>query len=160
MKKIAFILIALVASVFQTNAQDKKLLVAGTDVPVVAVTSINANELKEGQMIELATADDVKLESGEIAIPKGSQVSARVRTSLKQRFLVNEKKRIVIDIKEVKLPNGKKVALGNGVVNFTVSKNIGDMVGAPLKIVSSKKYLIPTDYVMHAKVEVSQDISK
>ena len=160
MKKLAFLLIALVSGVFQAEAQERKLLTAGTDVPVVATEGINAYDLKEGQTIDLVTADDVKLESGEIAIPKGSQASARVRTSLKQRFLANEKKRVVIDIKDVKLPNGKKVDLGNGVVNFTVSKNIGDLVGAPLKIVSSRKYLIPTDYVMHAKVEVSQDISK
>ena len=77
MKKIAFILVALVASIFQAEAQERKLLTAGTDVPVVATEGINADVLKEGQMIEMVTADDVKLESGEIAIPKGSQVSAR-----------------------------------------------------------------------------------
>ena len=160
MKKIAFILIAIVAGVFQAEAQERKLLTAGTDVPVVATEGINAYILKEGQMIEFATADDVKLESGEIAIPKGSQVSARVRTSLKQRFLANQKKRIIIDIKDVKLPNGKKVALTNGVASFTVSKDTGDLDAVPLKIASSNKYLIPTDYVMHAKVDVSMDISK
>ena len=52
MKKIAFILVALVASVFQAEAQERKLLTAGTDVPVVATEGINADVLKEGEMIE------------------------------------------------------------------------------------------------------------
>ncbi len=160
MKKIAFILIALVASVFQAEAQERKLLTAGTDVPVVAAISINANELKEGQIIELFTAEDVKLESGEVAIPERSQVSARVRTGLHQRVLANQKRRLIIDIKDVTLPNGKKVALCDGVVSFTTSKSTGDLDAVPLKRVSSKQLIIPTDYVMHAKVEVSQDISK
>ena len=160
MKKIAFILVALVASIFQAEAQERKLLTAGTDVPVVATEGINADVLKEGEMIEMMTADDVKLESGEIAIPKGSQVSARVRTGLHQRVLTNQKRRLIIDIKEVKLPNGKKVALTNGVASFTVGKDTGDLDAVPLKYAKSKKYLIPTDYVMHAKVDVSVDISK
>ena len=160
MKKIAIVLITLMASILQAEAQEKKLLTAGTDVPVVAAESINAYDLTEGQMIELATADDVKLESGEIAIPKGSLVSARVRTSLKQRVLANQKRRVIIDIKEVKLSDGKKVALGNGVVSFTAGKHTGDLDAVPLKFVNAKKYLIPTDHVMHAKVDVSVDIGK
>jgi len=158
MKKIAFLLMALVAGVTQADAQ--KYLTAGTEVPVVAVQDINAYDLKEGQMIELATADDVKLESGEIAIPKGSQVSARVRTSLKQRVLANQKKRLIIDVKEVKMPNGTTVPLCNGVASFTTSKKTGDLEAAPLKYVSSQKLMIPTDYVIRAKVEVTQNISK
>ena len=160
MKKIAFVLMALLAGVFQAEAQEKKLLVAGTDVPVVVGTSINAYDLKEGQMIELYTTKDVKLESGEVAIPEHSKVLARVRTGLKQRVLVNEKRRLIIDIKNVELPNGTKVPLCNGVVSFTVSKDTGDLDAVPLTRVSSKKLIIPTDYVMHAKVEVSQNISK
>ena len=159
MKKLAFAFITLMASVFHAEAQERKLLTAGTDVPVVATEGINADVLKEGQMIEMVTADDVKLESGEIAIPKGSQVSVRVRTGLHQRVLANQKRRLIIDIKDVKLPNGKKVALTNGVASFTVRKETGDLDAVPLKYVS-KKYLIPTDYVMHAKVDVSMDISK
>ncbi|MBQ2211153.1 MAG: hypothetical protein II404_14550 [Prevotella sp.] len=160
MRKTIFLLVALVSAVIQSEAQNKKLLVAGTDVPVVAEKDINASELKEGQTIELVTADDVKVESGEVVIPKGSSVTARVRTSLKQRFLANQKKRLIIDIKEVKLPNGKSVALCNGVTSFTVSRSTGDLEAAPLKIAATNKYLIPTDYVIHAKVEVSLDISK
>jgi hypothetical protein len=102
----------------------------------------------------------VKLESGEIAIPKGSQVSARVRTSLKQRVLANQKRRLIIDVKEVKMPNGATVPLCNGVASFTTSKKTGDLEAAPLKYVSSQKLMIPTDYVIHAKVEVTQNISK
>ena len=160
MKKIAILLFVLVAGVFQAEAQERKLLTAGTDVPVIAAQSINAYDLKEGQMIELVTAEDVNLQSGETAIPKGSLVSARVRTSLKQRFLANEKKRIIIDIKCVELPSGAKVPLCNGVFSFTAGKDTGDLDAVPLKYAGSKKYLIPTDYVMHAKVEVSQGISK
>ena len=158
MKKIAFLLMALVAGVTQADAQ--KYLTAGTEVPVVATQDINAYDLKEGQMIELATADDVKLESGEIAIPKGSQVSARVRTSLKQRVLANQKRRLIIDVKEVKMPNGATVPLCNGVASFTTSKKTGDLEAVPLKYVSSQKLMIPTDYVIRAKVEVTQNISK
>ena len=158
MKKIAFLLMALVAGVAQADAQ--KYLTAGTEVPVVATQDINAYDLKEGQMIELATADDVKLESGEIAIPKGSQVSARVRTSLKQRVLANQKRRLIIDVKEVKMPNGATVPLCNGVASFTTSKKTGDLEAVPLKYVSSQKLMIPTDYVIRAKVEVTQNISK
>ena len=158
MKKIAFLLMALMAGVTQADAQ--KYLTAGTEVPVVAVQDINAYDLKEGQMIELATADDVKLESGEIAIPKGSQVSARVRTSLKQRVLANQKRRLIIDVKEVKMPNGATVPLCNGVASFTTSKKTGDLEAVPLKYVSSQKLMIPTDYVIRAKVEVTQNISK
>ena len=158
MKKIAFLLMALVAGVAQADAQ--KYLTAGTEVPVVATQDINAYDLKEGQMIELATADDVKLESGEIAIPKGSQVSARVRTSLKQRVLANQKRRLIIDVKEVKMPNGATVPLCNGVASFTTSKKTGDLEAVPLKYVSSQRLMIPTDYVIRAKVEVTQNISK
>ena len=158
MKKIAFLLMALVAGVTQADAQ--KYLTAGTEVPVVATQDINAYDLKEGQMIELATADDVKLESGEIAIPKGSQVSARVRTSLKQRVLANQKRRLIIDVKEVKMPNGATVPLCNGVASFTTSKKTGDLEAVPLKYVSSQRLMIPTDYVIRAKVEVTQNISK
>ena len=158
MKKIAFLLMALVAGVTQADAQ--KYLTAGTEVPVVATQDINAYDLKEGQMIELATADDVKLESGEIAIPKGSQVSARVRTSLKQRVLANQKRRLIIDVKEVKMPNGATVPLCNGVASFTTSKKTGDLEAVPLKYVSSQKLMIPTDYVIRTKVEVTQNISK
>ena len=160
MKKLAILLFTLVSGVYQAEAQGKLLLTAGTDVPVVAAQEINAKELKESQMIELVTADDVKLESGEIAIPKGSQVIARVRTSLKQRVLANQKRRLIIDIKEVKLANGTKVALCNGVARFTTSKSTGDLDAVPLKYASSNKLLIPTDYVMKAKVEVTQNISK
>lgn len=160
MKNIAILLFTLVSGVYQAEAQGKLLLTAGTDVPVVAAQEINAKELKESQMIELVTADDVKLESGEIAIPKGSQVIARVRTSLKQRVLANQKRRLIIDIKEVKLANGTKVALCNGVASFTTSKSTGDLDAVPLKYASSNKLLIPTDYVMKAKVEVTQNISK
>ena len=160
MKKLAVLLFALVSGVYQAEAQNKLLLTAGTDVPVVAAQEINAKELKESQMIELVTADDVKLESGEIAIPKGSQVLARVRTSLKQRVLANQKRRLIIDIKEVKLANGTKVALCNGVASLTTSKSTGDLDAVPLKYASSNKLLIPTDYVMKAKVEVTQNISK
>lgn len=158
MKKIAFLLMALVTGVTQADAQ--KYLTAGTEVPVVATQDINAYDLKEGQMIELATADDVKLESGEIAIPKGSLVSARVRTSLKQRVLANQKRRLIIDVKEVKMPNGATVPLCNGVASFTTSKKTGDLEAAPLKSVSSQRLMIPTDYVIRAKVEVTQNISK
>ena len=158
MKKIAFLLMALVAGVTQADAQ--KYLTAGTEVPVVATQDINAYDLKEGQMIELATADDVKLESGEIAIPKGSLVSARVRTSLKQRVLANQKRRLIIDVKEVKMPNGATVPLCNGVASFTTSKKTGDLEAVPLKYVSSQRLMIPTDYVIRAKVEVTQNISK
>lgn len=160
MKKSLFLLIALLAGTFQAEAQDRKLLTAGTDVPIVCEQTINANELKESQIIELVTADDVKLESGEVAIPKGSKVSARVRTGLHQRVLTNEKRRLIIDIKDVTLPNGKKVALGNGVVSFTSGKSTGDLKAVPLQYKSKKGLLIPTDYVMHAKVDVSVDISK
>ena len=160
MKKLAFLLIALVSGIYQAEAQSKLLLTAGTDVPVVAAQEINAKELKESQMIELVTAEDVKLESGEIAIPKGSQVTARVRTSLNQRVLANQKRRLIIDIKEVKLPNGAKVPLCNGVASFTAGKSTGDLDAVPLKYASSNKLLIPTDYVMKAKVEVTQNISK
>lgn len=159
MKKLALFLIALVSGVYQAEAQGKLLLTAGTDVPVVAEQEINARELKESQIIELVTAADVKSESGGIAIPKGSQVLARVRTSLKQRVLANQKRRLIIDIKEVKLPNGAKVPLCNGVASFTTGKNTGDLDAVPLKYVSSNKLLIPTNYVMKAKVEVTQNIS-
>ena len=160
MKKIASLLIALMAELCQASAQDKHFLTAGTEVPVVAAQDINANDLKEGQTIELVTAYDVKLESGEVAIPKGSQVSARVRTSLKQRVLTNQKRRLIIDVKEVKLPNGTTVPLCNGVASFTTSRKTGDLDAVPLKYVSSSKLLIPTDHVIHAKVEVSQNINK
>jgi sulfate adenylyltransferase subunit 1 (EFTu-like GTPase family) len=73
MRKTIFLLVALVSAVIQSEAQNKKLLMAGTDVPVVAEKDIKASELKEGQTIELVTADDVKVESGEVVIPKGSQ---------------------------------------------------------------------------------------
>lgn len=153
-------MISLMAGFLQAEAQRIQLLIAGTDVPVIATQSINAYELREGQMIDLATADDVKLESGEVAIPKGSHVSARVRTSLKQRVLANQKRRLIIDIKDVKLPNGTKIALSDGVVNFTTNKRIGDIDAIPLTTGISKKLQIPTNRVMHAKVEVSLDISK
>ena len=159
MKK-TFLLITLMAGFFHAEAQEKQLLIAGTDVHVIATQNIYAYELKEGQMIDLETADDVKLESGEIAIPKGSHVSARVRTSLKQRVLANQKRRLIIDIKDVKLPNGTEVALSNGVVSFTTSKRTGDLDAVPLITGSSRKLQIPTNHVMKAKVEVSMDISK
>lgn len=160
MKKTAFLLIALLAGFCQANAQDKQLLAAGTEVPVVAAQDINAYDLKEGQTIDLVTADDVKLESGEVAIPKGSQVSARVRTSLQQRVLANQKRRLIIDVKEVKLPDGTTVPLCNGVASFTTSRNTADLDAVPLKLVSSSKLLIPTNHVIRAKVEVSQNIGK
>ena len=49
MKKLAFLLIALVSGIYQAEAQSKLLLTAGTDVPVVAAQEINAKELKESR---------------------------------------------------------------------------------------------------------------
>jgi hypothetical protein len=74
--------------------------------------------------------------------------------------LANQKKRLIIDVKEVKMPNGTTVPLCNGVASFTTSKKTGDLEAAPLKYVSSQKLMIPTDYVIRAKVEVTQNISK
>ena len=46
------------------------------------------------------------------------------------------------------------------VVSFTSGKSTGDLKAVPLQYKSKKGLLIPTDYVMHAKVDVSVDISK
>ena len=160
MKYTVLVLFALITGIFQAHAQKKILLAAGTDVPVVSELTTNAYDLKEGQMIELKTASAVTAESGEVLIPEGSRVMARVRTGLKQRVLFNEKRRLIIDIKSVQLPDGTKVPLYDGVASFTVYKNTGDLDAVPLKEVSTKNMQIPTDHVMHAKVDVSQTIYK
>ena len=160
MKHTVLVLFALIIGIFQAQAQKKMLLAAGTDVPVVSELTTNAFDLTEGQMIELKTASAVTAESGEVLIPEGSLVMARVRTGLKQRILANQKRRLIIDIEHVLLPDGKKVPLCDGVFSFTVYKNTGDLDAVPLKQISSKNMQIPTDYVMHAKVEVSQTIYK
>ena len=85
---------------------------------------------------------------------------ARVRTGLKQRILVDQRRRLIIDIKSVLLPDGTKVALCDGVASFTVYRNTGDLDAVPLKEISARNMQIPTDHVMHAKVEVSQTIYK
>jgi len=159
MKRTIIFLIAFISGYVYTEAQIKYLLIAGTEVPVTASRSIDAYELKEGQIIGLVTANDVKTGTGKIVIPKGSQVTARVRTSLKQRVLANQKRRLIIDIKDVKLANGVIIPLCDGVASFTTSRNTGDIDAVPLKYDSSGKLLIPTDYVIHAKVEVTQNLS-
>lgn len=159
MKRYIFAMLVFMTGCLTTQAQDK-LLPAGTDIPVVAEQQINAYELTEGQMIELRTASDVKLASGEIAIPKGSLVNARVRTGLHQRVLANQKRRLIIDLQEVVLANGEKIALSNGVASFTTGKSTGGLKATRLRYISPSKYLIPTDYVMHAKVDVSHVINK
>ena len=158
--KYILVLFALMTGIFQAHAQKKILLAAGTDVPVVSELTTNAYDLKEGQMIELKTASAVTAESGEVLIPEGSRVMARVRTGLKQRILVDQRRRLIIDIKSVLLPDGTKVALCDGVASFTVYRNTGDLDAVPLKEISARNMQIPTDYVMHAKVEVSQTIYK
>jgi hypothetical protein len=158
--KYILVLFALMTGIFQAQAQKKILLEAGTDVPVVSALTTNAFDLKEGQMIELKTASAVTAESGEVLIPEGSRVMARVRTGLKQRILVDQRRRLIIDIKSVLLPDGTKVALCDGVASFTVYRNTGDLDAVPLKEISARNMQIPTDYVMHAKVEVSQTIYK
>lgn len=158
--KYILVLFALMTGIFQAHAQKKILLEAGTDVPVVSELTTNAFDLKEGQMIELKTASAVTAESGEVLIPEGSRVMARVRTGLKQRILVDQRRRLIIDIKSVLLPDGTKVALCDGVASFTVYRNTGDLDAVPLKEISARNMQIPTDHVMHAKVEVSQTIYK
>lgn len=160
MRKALFVLFILMAGVCQAQTQDKLMLLSGTDVPVVLEQTICAHDLKESQMIELQTADDVKSKEGEVVIPKGSRALARVRTGLKQRVLTNQKRRLIIDIKEVQLPDGTKVALCDGVISFTTNRNTGDLSAVPLVRDNKNIYYVPTGYVMHAKVEVTQIITK
>ena len=160
MRKTVLALFAIMASVFPTQAQNQLLLPLGTEVPVVVDREINAYDLKEGQMIELTTAADVKAQTGEVLIPKGSPVAVRVRTGLKQRVLANQKRRLIIDIKEVRLTDGTKIPLYDGVVSFTARSNTGDLDATPLKFVNGHTLLIPMGHVMTAKVEVSQNIRK
>ena len=160
MKKTILILFALIAGLFQAQAQEKVLLESGTELSIVADKSYNAYELEEGQTIELKTSKPVATAAGEILIPEGALVNARVRTGLHQRVLANQKRRLIIDIKEVVLPDGSKVALCDGVFSFTVSPRASDLDAVPLKYISSSNMQIPMDYVMHAKVEVSKTIMK
>ncbi len=150
----------LMAGVFHTQAQNKVLLPAGTDVPVVVEKEYDAYKLKEGQMIELCTAEDVKTQTDEVVIPKGTPVFAKVRTGLKQRVQVNQKRRLIIDIKEVRLSDDTKIPLCNGIVSFTVSQITGDLDAVPLKYSKGNLLIIPLGHVMKAKVEVSQNIGK
>ena len=160
MKKVIIALLVFMAGAIPSQAQNKMLLAAGTDVPVVVEKEYDAYKLKEGQMIGLCTAEDVKTEADEVVIPKGSSVYAKVRTGLKQRVLVDQKRRLIIDIKEVRLSDGTKIPLCNGVVSFTVSQITGDLDAVPLKYSKAKVLIIPLGHVMTAKVEVSQNISK
>ena len=159
MKRYFLSMLMVLTCALSAQAQEK-LIPMGTDVPVVAEQQINAYELTEGQIIELRTASDVKLSTGEIAIPKGSLVNARVRTGLHQRVLANQKRRLIIELQEVVLANGDKIALSNGVASFTTGKSTGGLKATHLRYVSPSKYLIPTDYVMHAKVDVSYQLEK
>lgn len=142
-------------------AQKKVLLTAGTIVPVVSEKEIAAAELTEGQTIELKTVRDVTSETGEVVIPKGSLALARVFKAQRSK-LAGTKGRLTIDINEVYLPNGIRVPLCDGTIFFT-GKNRTAIVGvaaavvaAPLVFIPGSKAILPADFEMHPKVEVSQ----
>ena len=159
MKKTILVLFALIAGL-QAQAQEKYWLESGTELSVVADKAYNAYELTEGQTIELKTCKPVATKDGVILVPEGSVVNAHVRTGLHQRVLANQKRRLIIDLKEVVLDDGTKIALCDGVCSFTVSPRHSDLNAVPLKFISSSNMQIPTDCVMHAKVEVSKAITK
>lgn len=121
-----------------------------------------ASDLTEGQTIHLSTIRDVVAETGDVVIPKGSLVMARVVTALRSK-LAGTKGRLTIDIKEVYLPSGIKVPLCDGTIYF-VGKNrtgvvsVGAALFAPIIFISGTKAVLPANYEMYPKVEVSQYI--
>lgn len=162
MKRIFFTTVLFICFLL-CHAQKKVLLTAGTVVPVVSEKEIAAAELTEGQIIELKTARNVTSETGEVVIPKGSLAQARVIKAQRSK-LAGTKGRLTINIDEVYLPNGVRVPLCDGTIFFT-GKNRTAIVGvaaavvaAPLIFISGSKAILPADYEMHPKVEVSQYI--
>lgn len=142
-------------------AQKKVLLTSGTIVPVVCEKEISASELTEGQTIDLKTVRDVVSETGEVVIPQGSLAIAKVYKAQRSK-IAGTKGRLTINIKEVYLPNGARVPLCDGTIYFTgknrtaVVSVAAAVIATPLILIPGSKAILPANYEMHPKVEVSQ----
>lgn len=133
----------------------KMTLEAGTVVPVIANQEINVHQLKNGDIINLVTARAVVVEGGKVAIPMNARVEARVRTTLRD-YVPQVSRRVIIDIQKVVLENGKVIPLTDGVISFTPRTVRPERELVPLRVISPKCALIPTDYEMQPKVDVTQ----
>ena len=155
MRSFCLILCTFFASFLYAQDDEKVILEAGTVVPVIAGQQINVHELEDGTTIDLVTARAVVVDKGKIAIPIGSRVVARVRTTLRDR-VPTVSRRVIIDIQKVVLEDGRTIPLYDGVISFTPRTINPERELVPLKVVSPKKAYIPTDYEMQPKVEVTQ----
>lgn len=94
-------------------AQKKEVIVkAGTQIPLHAINSVCAADVKEGDKLSFKVSRDVNID-GVVAIPYGTVASGKVMQAKRSSWW-GTKGRLKINITEIIMPNGTAIPVENG----------------------------------------------
>lgn len=136
-------------------------LKSGTTIPMQAVSSVRASEVKEGQSVEFMVTRDIVVD-GELIIPVGMIVKGEVYQAKKSKW-VGTKGRLGIKIDSLELPSGQNVRLASSDVyitgeNRTALSVVTALFFTPCLFICGSKAEMPAGYSVNAMVANSVTI--
>lgn len=145
-----------------SNAQQKVTLKAGTIVPLRAIQEVKAADVEEGQMVDFAVLQDVKVD-GAVVIPAGLAVKGRVSEASKSS-VAGTKGRLVITIDRLNLENGDPIFFSNSAVriygkNRTPLAVVLGVLVWPCIFIPGTKAVMPAGYEVQAVVAANTEIT-
>ena len=140
----------------------RKVIKAGTIVPLQSVNQVKAADVDEGQTVDFRVTQDIMVD-GKCVIPRGYLVKGKVTEACKSS-LAGTKGRLVINISSMNLPSGEPVFFTNTDVringkNRTPLAVVTGILLWPCIFIPGSKAVMPAGYDVQATVASNTTVS-